>query len=109
MPVVMECLEAVGIDALGVPGFEAEDIIASLVAKVETPIEIYSGDRDLFSLIRDREVSVLYAEKAGLAEVGESEVARRCSIPARGYADFAMLRGDPSDGLPGVAGVGGKK
>ena len=109
MPVVMECLHAVGIDALGVPDYEAEDVIASLVARVETPIEIYSGDRDLFSLIRDRIVIVLYPEKTGLAEVDEAEVARRYSIPGRGYADFAILRGDPSDGLPGVAGVGPKK
>jgi 5'-3' exonuclease len=109
MPVVMECLEAVGIDALGVTDYEAEDVIASLVARVKPPVEIYSGDRDLFSLIRDREVMVLYPEKTGLAEVDEAEVGRRYSIPGRGYADFAILRGDPSDGLPGVAGVGAKK
>ena len=109
MPVIMECLEAVGIDALGVAGYEAEDVIASLVARVEPPIEIYSGDRDLFTLIRDREIIVLYPEKTGLAEVDEAEVARRYSIPGRAYADFAILRGDPSDGLPGVAGIGAKK
>jgi 5'-3' exonuclease len=109
MPVVMECLEAVGIDALGVTDYEAEDVIASLVARVQHPVEIYSGDRDLFSLVRDREVMVLYPEKTGLAEVDEAEVSRRYSIPGRGYADFAVLRGDPSDGLPGVAGVGAKK
>ena len=109
MPVVMECLAAAGIDAVGLAGYEAEDVIASLVARVETPIEIYSGDRDLFSLIRDREIIVLYPEKTGLAEVDEAEVERRYSIPGRAYADFAMLRGDPSDGLPGVAGIGAKK
>jgi 5'-3' exonuclease len=109
MPVVMECLAAVGIDAVGVAGYEAEDVIASLVARVETPIEIYSGDRDLFSLIHGREIIVLYPEKAGLAVVDEAEVKRRYSIPGRAYADFAMLRGDPSDGLPGVAGIGAKK
>lgn len=109
MPVIMECLEAVGIDALGVDDYEAEDVIASLVTRVEHPVEIYSGDRDLFSLIRDRDVIVLYPEKTGLAEVDEAEVERRYSIPGRGYADFAILRGDPSDGLPGVAGVGAKK
>ena len=109
MPVIMDCLEAVGIDALGVAGYEAEDVIASLVARVEPPIEIYSGDRDLFTLIRNREVIVLYPEKTGLAEVDEEEVARRYSIPGRAYADFAILRGDPSDGLPGVAGIGAKK
>ena len=109
MPVVMECLEAVGIDATGVSGYEAEDVIASLVARVKRPIEIWSGDRDLFTLIRDREIIVLYPEKAGLAEVDEAEVERRYSIPGRAYADFAILRGDPSDGLPGVAGIGAKK
>ncbi len=109
MPVIMECLEAVGIDAVGVTDYEAEDVIASLAARVKTPIEIYSGDRDLFTLIRDREIIVLYPEKAGLAEIDEADVERRYSIPGRAYADFAILRGDPSDGLPGVAGVGAKK
>jgi 5'-3' exonuclease len=109
MPVIMECLAAVGVDAVGVDGYEAEDVIASLVARVKTPIEIWSGDRDLFTLIRDREVIVLYPEKAGLAVVDEAEVERRYSIPGRAYADFAILRGDPSDGLPGVAGIGAKK
>jgi 5'-3' exonuclease len=109
MPVIMECLAAVGIDAVGVAGYEAEDVIASLAARVETPIEIYSGDRDLFSLVRDHEILVLYPEKAGLTVVDEAEVQRRYSIPGRSYADFAILRGDPSDGLPGLAGVGAKK
>lgn len=109
MPVIMECLEAVGIDCVGVTDYEAEDVIASLVSRVKRPIEIWSGDRDLFTLIRDREIIVLYPEKAGLAEVDEAEVQRRYSIPGRAYADFAILRGDPSDGLPGVAGIGAKK
>ena len=109
MPIIMECLEAVGVDALGLEGYEAEDIIASLVAKVSPPVEIASGDRDLFSLIRDPEVIVLYPEKGGVAVVDEAEVERRYSIPGRAYSDFAILRGDPSDGLPGLAGVGAKK
>jgi len=109
MPIIMECLEAVGVDALGLEDYEAEDIIASLLSKVKPPVEIASGDRDLFSLIRDREVIVLYPEKGGLAVVDEAEVERRYSIPGRHYSDFAILRGDPSDGLPGLAGVGAKK
>jgi 5'-3' exonuclease len=109
MPIIMECLESIGVDAVGLPDYEAEDIIASLVAKVTPPVEIVSGDRDLFSLIRDREIIVLYPEKGGIAVVDEAEVERRYSIPGRAYADFAMLRGDPSDGLPGLAGVGAKK
>ncbi|HEV2029976.1 MAG TPA: 5'-3' exonuclease [Candidatus Dormibacteraeota bacterium] len=108
MPVIMECLEAIGIDAVGLAGYEAEDIIASLVAKVSPSVEIVSGDRDLFSLVRDREIVVLYPEKGGISVVDEDEVTRRYSIPGRAYADFAMLRGDPSDGLPGLAGVGAK-
>ena len=109
MPIIMECLEAIGVDTVGLEGYEAEDIIASLVVRVHPPVEIVSGDRDLFSLIRDREVIVLYPEKGGIAVVDEAEVERRYSIPGRAYADFAILRGDPSDGLPGLAGVGAKK
>src|SRR5579864_2342737 len=104
MPVIMEALEAVGLD-----DYEAEDIIASLVDKVDKPVEIWSGDRDLFSLVRDGEVKVLYPEKAGLAVIDEAEVRRRYGVPGRAYSDFAILRGDPSDGLPGIAGVGPKK
>lgn len=108
MPVIIDCLDAVGVDVVGKDGYEAEDIIASLVTKVKTPVEIASGDRDLFSLIRDRDVIVLYPEKGGPAVVDEAEVKRRYSIPGRAYGDFAILRGDPSDGLPGIAGVGAK-
>jgi 5'-3' exonuclease len=109
MPVIMAALEAIGVDAMGLPDYEAEDIIASLVTKVKPPIEILSGDRDLFSQIRDREVIVLYPEKGGPAEIDEAELERRYAIPGRSYSDFAILRGDPSDGLPGVPGVGPKK
>ena len=108
MPVIMEALDAVGLDAVGLKDYEAEDIIASLVDKVDKPVEIWSGDRDLFSLVRDGEVVVLYPEKAGLAVIDEAEVQRRYGVPGRAYADFAILRGDPSDGLPGIAGVGPK-
>ncbi|MGH7763238.1 MAG: 5'-3' exonuclease [Candidatus Dormibacteraceae bacterium] len=109
MPIIMDCLAAVGVDAVGLEGYEAEDIIASIGSKVSPPIEIASGDRDLFSLIRDRDVIVLYPEKGGVAVVDEAEVERRYSIPGRLYSEFAILRGDPSDGLPGIAGVGAKK
>ena len=108
MPVIMDALAAVGVDAIGLADYEAEDIIASLASKVKPPIEIVSGDRDLFSLVRDREVIVLYPEKGGPAEVDEAEVKRRYKIPGRAYGDYAMLRGDPSDGLPGISGVGDK-
>jgi 5'-3' exonuclease len=109
MPIIMECFAAVGVDAVGLEDYEAEDIIASLASKVTPPIEIASGDRDLFSLIRGRDILVLYPEKTGIAVVDEAEVERRYSIPGRAYADMAILRGDPSDGLPGLAGFGPKK
>jgi 5'-3' exonuclease len=108
MPVIMAALESIGLDAVGLQDYEAEDIIASLVPKVKKPIEIWSGDRDLFSQVKGSDVVVLYPEKAGLAVVDEEEVKRRYGIPGSAYSDFAILRGDPSDGLPGVAGVGPK-
>ena len=103
---IHELLAAIGLDFLGAPQLEAEDVIASWVDQLSGKIEIVSGDRDLFALIRDPNVKVLYPEKGGLAEVDETEVTRRYGIPGRRYADFAILRGDPSDGLPGLSGVG---
>ena len=71
------------------------------------PIEIVSGDRDLFALVCDPNVRVLYPTKgvSSLAEIDEAEIERRFHIPGRAYADYAILRGDPSDGLPGVPGL----
>lgn len=109
VPIILQALRAVGVDVVGLEGYEAEDIVASLAVKVDPPIEIASGDRDLFSLVRGRDVIVLYPQKGGMVEVDEAEVSRRYSIPGRAYADYAILRGDPSDGLPGISGVGDKK
>jgi 5'-3' exonuclease len=106
MPVIDAFLAAIGIDARGVEGYEAEDVIATWTAKAGGTVEIVSGDRDLFALVEDPRVTVLYPEKGAWAVVDEAEVTRRYSIPGRRYADFAMLRGDPSDGLPGLKGVG---
>lgn len=109
MPVIMDILGAIGFDVVGLDDYEAEDIIASLATKAKRPIEIWSGDRDLFSQIDGTEIVVLYPEKTGLSVIDDAEVARRYGVPARAYSDFAILRGDPSDGLPGVSGVGPKK
>src|SRR5579864_2285025 len=106
MPVIDAFLEAIGVDELGVPEYEAEDVIATWTAKAGGTVEIVSGDRDLFALVVDPRVTVLYPEKGGWALIDESEVTRRYGIPGRRYADFAILRGDPSDGLPGLKGVG---
>ena len=106
MPIIDAFLEAIGVDELGVSGYEAEDVIATWTAKAGGTVEIVSGDRDLFALVEDPRVTVLYPEKGGWAVIDETEVTRRYGIPGRRYADFAMLRGDPSDGLPGLKGVG---
>jgi len=109
MPLITAVLRALGLDFVGAPQLEAEDVIASWVEQLPGQrIEILSGDRDLFALIQDPHVRVLYPEKGGLAEVDEAEVRRRYGVPGRLYADFAVLRGDPSDGLPGLPGVGAK-
>ncbi|MEO8899379.1 MAG: flap endonuclease [Candidatus Dormibacter sp.] len=106
MPIIHDFLDAVGIDFIGMPDYEAEDVIATWTAKAPGTVEIVSGDRDLYGLIEDPRVRVLYPEKGGLAVVDEAEVTRRYGIPGRKYADYAVLRGDPSDGLPGLKGVG---
>ncbi len=106
MPVIDELLAAAGLDCVGVPDYEAEDVIATWVAKSRGTVEIASGDRDLFALVEDPRVRVLYPERSGLTLVDEAEVARRYGIPGRRYGDYAILRGDPSDGLPGLRGVG---
>lgn len=106
LPIIRELLDAIGVDMVGLPDYEAEDVIATWSAQAAGSIEIASGDRDLFALIEDPRIVVLYPERTGTTVVDEAEVARRYGIPGRRYADFAILRGDPSDGLPGLRGVG---
>ena len=106
LPVIVALMAAIGVDMVGVAEHEAEDVIATWSRLAPGTIEIASGDRDLFALVESPRVSVLYPEKGGLAVIDENEVTRRYDIPGRRYADFAILRGDPSDGLPGLRGVG---
>jgi len=105
-----EVLTALGLSVVGAAGFEAEDVIATLAARTHGPVAIVSGDRDLFALVRDPDVRVLYPQTgvSKLTIVDEAEIMRRYGIPGRAYGDFAILRGDPSDGLPGVKGIGEK-
>jgi 5'-3' exonuclease len=109
-PIIRQVLAATGVEVLGAEGFEAEDVIASLLPKISGKVEIITGDRDLFALVRDPDISVLYTQQGigRLLMVDEAEIERRYGIPGRSYGDFAVLRGDPSDGLPGVPGVGEK-
>lgn len=106
LPVIRDLLRAIGVDMVGVAEHEAEDVIATWCRLAPGTIEIASGDRDLFALVEAPRVTVLYPEKSGMTLIDEHEVTRRYDIPGRRYADFAMLRGDPSDGLPGLKGVG---
>ena len=111
IPVIVEVLAAAGVAMAWADGFEADDVIGTLAARADRPVEVVTGDRDLFQLVDDaREIAILYtARGVGKLEViDEAAVNRRYDIPGRGYAAFAALRGDPSDGLPGVPGVGEK-
>jgi 5'-3' exonuclease len=111
VPIILDVLTALGIAHIGVPGFEADDVIGTVARRDLGPVDIVTGDRDLFQLVDDAGgIRVLYtARGVGRHEiVDETAVTNKYDIPGRAYADFAILRGDPSDGLPGVAGVGGK-
>ncbi len=109
--VSLEILEAIGIPAFGVPGYEADDVLGTLATTQPGPVEVVSGDRDLFQLVDDtKPVRLLYVGRgvARLDDCDDAAVTARYGVPGAAYADFAALRGDPSDGLPGVAGVGEK-
>jgi 5'-3' exonuclease len=110
MPVLFEILEGCGIPVMGHPGYEAEDVIGTLAERAPGPVAIVSGDRDLFQVVRDPKVFVLYPRRgvSQLDQVDEKYIEARYGIPGRAYRDFAVLRGDPSDGLPGVRGIGEK-
>jgi len=112
VPVIADVLQAFGIARVGSPGFEADDVIGTLATRATVPTDVVTGDRDLFQLVDDeRGVRILYTAKGGVARadvITEGAVQERYGIPGRSYADFAALRGDPSDGLPGVPGVGEK-
>ncbi|WP_405183134.1 5'-3' exonuclease [Nocardia sp. NBC_01377] len=115
---ILEVLAAAGIATGGAEGLEADDVLGTLASRERTdPVVVVSGDRDLLQLVRDDPappVRVLYAGR-GLAKAelfGPAEVAAKYGVPVPNagpaYADLATLRGDASDGLPGVAGIGEK-
>jgi len=111
VPIILEVLDAFGICAVGAPGYEADDVIGTLAAREPGPIEVASGDRDLFQVVDDaRGVRVLYCGRgvAKLEVFDAAVVQQKYGVPPESYADLAALRGDPSDGLPGVPGVGEK-
>lgn len=111
IPVIEAVLEAFGIAVVGADGYEADDVIGTLATGAGMPVDVVTGDRDLFQLVDDEEqVRILYtARGVGRHEQVTNETVRaKYGIDGRQYADFAALRGDPSDGLPGVSGVGEK-
>jgi 5'-3' exonuclease len=111
IPLITQVLIASGIAIAEHDGYEADDVIATLATRAAQPVDVVTGDRDLFQLVDDkRQVRVLYTIKglSKLEPVTEAEIARKYAIPGDRYADFAVLRGDPSDGLPGVPGIGEK-
>jgi 5'-3' exonuclease len=114
---IIDILDAFGIATGGAPGFEADDVLGTLAAaERRDPVIVVSGDRDLLQVVTEQpvEVRVLYLGR-GLVRAtlfGPAEVADRYGLPRNragaAYAELALLRGDPSDGLPGVSGIGEK-
>ncbi len=110
-PVILDILDAIGLPVIGIDDYEADDVIATLATREKSPIVIATGDRDLFQLVDDQKpISVAYLAK-GISShelVDLQWISQRYGIPGERYALMALLRGDPSDGLPGVRGIGEK-
>jgi 5'-3' exonuclease len=111
LPLIEALLVAVGIPKVGVPGYEADDVIGTYAAIADGPVDVVTGDRDLFQVVDDDAgVRVLYTAR-GLARMQIADAAfveEKYGVTPQQYADMAALRGDPSDGLPGVPGIGEK-
>ncbi|GAA2980338.1 5'-3' exonuclease [Streptomyces fulvorobeus] len=111
VPVIEDVLDALGIARVGVAPYEADDVIGTLTGLAKGPVDIVTGDRDLYQLVDDaREVRVLYPLKGvgSLQVTDEAWLREKYGVDGAGYVDLALLRGDPSDGLPGVPGIGEK-
>lgn len=111
IPILLDLLDLFGIQVVGVDDYEADDVMATYAEVEKGPIRIVTGDRDLFQMVDDaRDIKVVYLAK-GVSQhdlVDVKYVADKYQIPGERYALFAMFRGDPSDGLPGVRGIGEK-
>ncbi|WP_144781938.1 5'-3' exonuclease [Microbacterium sp. BH-3-3-3] len=111
IPLIREALAVVGIPVVGAAEHEADDVIGALATRAEIPVDIVTGDRDLFQLVDDaRGIRIVYTARgmSNLELVDDAAVFSKYGVHADQYADFAVLRGDPSDGLPGVSGIGEK-
>jgi 5'-3' exonuclease len=111
IPILLDLLDEFGIAMVGVDDFEADDVMATYAHTHPGPTRIVTGDRDLFQLVDDeRDIKVAYLAKGISAHdlVDLAFISRKYSIPGDRYALFATFRGDASDGLPGVKGIGEK-
>lgn len=111
VPIIEDVLDALGIARIGAEGYEADDVIGTLAGQATGPVDIVTGDRDLYQLIDDRRgVRILYPLKGvgSLQLTDEAVLREKYGVDGPGYMELALLRGDPSDGLPGVPGVGEK-
>jgi 5'-3' exonuclease len=111
VPLILAVLDALGIAVVGKDGYEADDVIGTLASAAPMPVDVVTGDRDLFQVVDDeRQVRVLYiARGVGKDEVvDDAWVKQKYGIPAAAYVDYATMRGDASDGLPGISGIGDK-
>jgi 5'-3' exonuclease len=111
VPIIVEVLAAAGLCVVGADGYEADDVIGTVATGAAMPVDVVTGDRDLFQLVDDAEgVRVLYiARGVGNHErVTDHVVVEKYRVLPSQYADFATMRGDASDGLPGVPGIGEK-
>jgi 5'-3' exonuclease len=111
IPILLDILDLFGIPVVGVDDYEADDVMATYAEIEKGPIRIVTGDRDLFQMVDDkRDIKIVYLAK-GISQhdlVDVKYVANKYLIPGDRYDLFAMFRGDPSDGLPGVKGIGEK-
>ena len=111
VPIILEVFDHLGIQSIGIDDYEADDVIATLAHESHGPTRIVTGDRDLFQLVDDdRDIKIVYLAK-GISKhdlVDHKWIAERYEIPGERYALFAMIRGDASDGLPGIKGIGEK-
>ncbi|WP_295127761.1 5'-3' exonuclease [uncultured Leifsonia sp.] len=111
VPIIREVLAALGIAVVGAAEAEADDVIGTLATRAAGPVDVVTGDRDLFQLVDDAaDVRVVYTARgmSNLEVLTDAVVVGKYGIHAHQYADFAVMRGDTSDGLPGVAGIGEK-
>ncbi|AQP52702.1 flap endonuclease [Tessaracoccus flavescens] len=109
VPLIRECFDALGIQIIGAAEHEADDVLASLARQHDGTSLIVTGDRDLFQLVDD-DTSIVYVAR-GVAKhelVTPDVLSAKYNLDPARYVDFAVLRGDPSDGLPGVKGIGEK-